>query len=95
MTINFMGLVEKIREEQGYCTLADRHYAAVDGVRIHCVTGKRTDVKVHWLIDWEDDRPVLWFLDGVTGYESYYVASLKKYWQDDERLCICAGTEGR
>lgn len=93
--IDFKKIAERIEAEQGYCNLSDRHYAAVDGIRTHNTTNVATPVKVHWLIDWhEPQRPVLRFLDGVTGYESFYVDHMHD-WQGGRPLSICAGTPGR
>ena len=40
----------------------------------------------------KQDRPILMFLGGPTGYESYYIDSLLSHPHEHHELCICAGT---
>lgn len=94
--IVFDKLVEDIRKKNGFCTLADNRYDTISAVQVHCVTNKKTQLEVHYRIDrCTDGRSILKILDGVTGYESWYVDDLKRYWKDVDQFCACAGTANR
>jgi len=41
----------------------------------------------------KDDKPILRFIGGPTGYESYYIKDFLKPWPNrPSEICICGGT---
>lgn len=74
--VNFKFLTEKIQNEKGKCLLPDDHYDWVDGYRVNCVTGERKDLKIYYRIDDGYSGKCFQILNGVTGYESFYVQDL-------------------
>jgi hypothetical protein len=94
--IDFKALVEKIRDANGYCSLPSSKYATVPGVVTDCITGKHKGIDCPWFIEEEKDgKKVLRLLNGPTGWESWYLEDLRRYWKDSDTFCACAGTEGR
>lgn len=98
--LSFKEKVEEIQNRRGYCSLPDNHYATVDGTRTNCITGVETPVKIHWVIEWVDStNKVVTFLNGVTGYEGYYISSLVQcsLLEDSTNnvVVLCAGTKSR
>ncbi|UBF29883.1 hypothetical protein K9N68_37365 (plasmid) [Kovacikia minuta CCNUW1] len=95
MSINFGQLAKEIQEKNGYCLLSPHHYAKIRGVRIHNRTEEKTDVLIPWIIEECEGRKVLKLLEGVTGWEAWYVEDIKKFPPDTETFAACAGTPGR
>lgn len=98
--LNFKEKVEEIQNRRGYCTLLYNHYATVDGIRTNCITGIETPVKVHWVIERVDNTTkVITFLNGVTGYEGYYIDDLVQCGlledSTNDVVVVCAGTNNK
>lgn len=97
--IDFKKRVQGIEDTRGYCSLLTKHYSSIDGTRTNCTTGVETSTKVHRVIDWTKNGKVIVFLDGVTGYESYYTDHLVNYnvldIPDNVPCYICYGTKDK
>ncbi len=98
--VDFKPLLEKLQRDQGFCSLLDESYATIDGTRTHCVTGEENPVKVHWVCSWDKEgNPSLELLDGVTGFEKWYIKDLieNPNFFNPNALCFsaCAGTPNR
>ncbi|ACK73994.1 hypothetical protein PCC7424_5419 (plasmid) [Gloeothece citriformis PCC 7424] len=95
----FKKLTEKTRSEKGYCLLGERSYATIDGIRTHHTTQKKTSVKIHWICELREERPVFVLLNGVTGWESWSIQHLIDFGLFNDReltyFLACAGTTGR
>jgi hypothetical protein len=76
MPIDFKALTEQIENEKGRCLIPQSSYDWVDGFRVDCITGARTPQKVYYLIEDNGNGHCIRFLNGVTGFESYYVVDL-------------------
>lgn len=66
-----------------------------NGERTNCVTGKVQTVNVIWEVRERSDnqRLILYLMNGPTGYESVYVNDLLK--SGFGSWCACAGTKDR
>lgn len=88
-------LSEEARQKQGFCYLQNSHYAKVKAIRTDCRTGRERSVEVSWLVDFScSSRPKLRFINGVTGYEAFYLKDLRIE-EEGGALCLCAGTKNR
>lgn len=92
-------VLDKIREEAGYCMLPNTSYAFIPG---HIYSRKHKgmiEAAFHYRFQWRHDRLLGWkatikFLDGPTGYEGYYVDDiLAGGFPQVPEFCICAGCD--
>lgn len=98
MPVDFKRLTKELQDKTGSCLLQDTHYDCVDGYRINCLTGEKTEEKIHYRIDESrSGRKIFKILNGVTGYESYYVSDLLASKSEDLSgfWAACGLTKGR
>ena len=98
--INFSKLLKDLQDKEGRCLLPDTAYDWVDGYRKSCITGQCTYAKVHYIIEPGYSGMCFTILNGVTGFESYYVDDLldNDYPEDGfdaQYFPACCGTMGR
>jgi hypothetical protein len=97
--IDFKKKVEEIQNKQGYCNLSNNYYSSINGTRTNSITGVETPVKIHWVIEHDAVDKVIYFLNGVTGYEIYSLESLVKCGllaeDTTDTVCLCSGTKNQ
>lgn len=76
MPLDFAKLLRKLEDKEGVCHLPYFCFDTIDGIRIDCVTLKERPVKLHYTFEYGENGLIFRILDGVTGYESYYVWDL-------------------
>jgi hypothetical protein len=97
MAIDFNALTRKLEDKKGRCFIPITSYDWVSGYRVDCITDERTPVKVYYLIEEGAHGYSIKFLNGVTGFESYYVHDLLANEQDHPTgyWAACCETIGR
>lgn len=97
MAIDFKALTRELEDKQGRCLIPGASYDWVSGYRVNCITGERDPLKVYYLIEEGSHGYSINFLNGVTGFESYYVHDLLGNKQDRPTgyWAICCETMGR
>ena len=67
------------------------------GIVTDCINGKEYEVEIHYEIIEKDGRHIFRLINGVTGYESFYIHD--KYTRLGDMLehgwTACAGTKGK
>lgn len=91
--IDFGTMRDKVRDQKGYCVLPTDLYCSVLGYREHHTTGALTKYQINFVMDFSYSKPSIQFLNGVTGYEVFFVEDLLKC--TTPFICLNAGTEGR
>ena len=67
------------------------------GIVTDCMNGKEYEIEIHYEVIERDGRKIFQLINGVTGYESFYIHG--KYTHIDGMLdhgwTACAGTKGK
>jgi len=99
LTKLFRETTEEFQAKQGFCILLDDRYDTIRAKQIDASTGKVKFQNVHYRLNLTaDNEAILVILDGVTGYESWYIYHLLAVGvgnKDEYDFCACAGTRDR
>ena len=69
----------------------------IKGTLTNCISHKKSEIELEYEIEIRDGKRIFCILNGVTGWESFYIDSVYSNLDDMRRFgwCACAGTDGR
>lgn len=91
--VDFAAMTKVVQDQKGSCFVPDQYFLSVLGRRYHHTTGKLTVQEIYFVMDFTYNKPSIQFLNGVTGYECFYVEDMMKC--ETDFIWLCAGTDGR